>query len=233
MKRHIAIAAVTAAVLVGGGAVATAAFADDADGTSRTQAAQDGPGKNSTGRDSTSKDSTRTGGPVTVDDAVAAALKAVPGTVTEAELDDDDDDRDVWELDVYGSDKVWHDVTVDAGSGKVLTDRDDDDDDRDRHAPRSATVSLNAAVNAALGSAPGTVTSVDLDDDDDDDGRKGGALRWDVDIKGKDGKSHELHVDAKTGKVTVDQDDQDDQDDDNDDRDDRDGRGDDDDGDDD
>ncbi len=71
---------------------------------------------------------------------MAAALKSVPGTVTEAELDDDDDDhggRTVWELDVHGSDKKWHDITVDATTGKVLKTREDDDndDDRDRHAP--------------------------------------------------------------------------------------------------
>ncbi|WP_371606132.1 PepSY domain-containing protein [Streptomyces sp. NBC_01213] len=204
MKRNIAIATLTAAVLVGGGLVTTAAFADSGSGVKddRTASADRAAG------DSAPAGNRGTTGRVGVDEAVAAALKAVPGTVTEAELDDDDDDRDrtVWELDVYGSDKVWHDVTVDARNGKVLSDREDDDnDDRDRHAPRSAAVSLDAAVKAALGERPGTVTSVDLDDDDDDGER--GAPRWDVDVAGKDGKQHELHVDAKSGKVTVDQDD--------------------------
>lgn len=197
MKRNIAIAAVTAAVLIGGGAVTTAAFAGD--DSSRAAGATSG---------AQAADSPRTGDRIDVDDAVAAALKAVPGTVTEAELDDDD--RDVWELDVYGPDKVWHDVTVDAHSGTVLTDREDDDnDDRDRRAARSAAVSLGAAVDAARTSVPGTVTSVDLDDDDDDD-RGSGTPHWDVDITGKDGTGHELRVDAKTGKVTADRGDRDD-----------------------
>ncbi|WP_329232947.1 PepSY domain-containing protein [Streptomyces sp. NBC_01460] len=201
MKRKIAIATLTAAVLVGGGLVTTAAFADSDSGsrddrTATADRAADGTKEQRTGR-------------TTVDEAVGAALKAVPGTVTEAELDDDDDSRTVWELDVYGSDKVWHDVTVDAGDGTVLSDREDDDnDDRDRHAPRSAAVSLDAAVKAALGAQPGTVTSVDLDDnDDDDDDGKRGAPRWDVDVAGKGGQEHELHVDATSGKVTVDRDD--------------------------
>ncbi|WP_406464579.1 PepSY domain-containing protein [Streptomyces sp. NBC_00111] len=198
MKRKLAIATLTAAVLVGGGLVTTAAFADSDSGsrddrTATADRAADGTEEQRTGR-------------TTVDEAVGAALKAVPGTVTEAELDDDDDSRTVWELDVYGSDKVWHDVTVDAGDGTVLSDREDDDnDDRDRHAPRSAAVSLDAAVKAALGAQPGTVTSVDLDDNDDD-GRRG-APRWDVDVAGKGGQEHELHVDATSGKVTVDRDD--------------------------
>ncbi|MFI8880861.1 PepSY domain-containing protein [Streptomyces sp. NPDC053813] len=191
MKRKIVIAAVTAAVLVGGGAATAVAFADD------------------DGHDRGSRSSVADGGTARVDvkEAVAAAVRAVPGTVTEAELDDEDGGL-VWELDVYGPDKARHDVTVDPGNGKVLGKHvsDDDDDDRDRHAPRSVRVSPDAAVDAALKAYPGTVTSIDLDDHD---GRSGGAAHWEVDVRGKDGKKHELNVDASTGKVTVDRSDDD------------------------
>ncbi|MEV2244333.1 PepSY domain-containing protein [Streptomyces sp. NPDC049970] len=196
MKRNIAVAALTAAVLVGGGLVTTAAFADsDSGGKDDRTAGAD--------RDAATG-GTATKQRITVDEAVAAALKAVPGTVTEAELDEDDDTaRTVWELDVYGSDKAWHDVKVDAGSGKVLSDRpSDDNDDRDRRAPRSAAVGLDAAVKAALADRPGTVTSVDLDDDGDDGAKA--APHWEVDVTGKGGSGHELRVDAKSGKVTAD-----------------------------
>ncbi|WP_371098509.1 PepSY domain-containing protein [Streptomyces sanglieri] len=199
MKRKFVIAAVTAAVLVGGTAATAVAFADDDSHDRETRSSVK------------SGDTARTD----VAQAVAAAVRAVPGTVTEAELDDEDGGL-VWELDVYGSDKVWHDVTVDAGNGKVLgkhTSDDDGDDDRDRYAPRSAPVSLNAAVDAALKAQSGTVTSVDLDDND---GRSGKALHWEVDVRGKDGKKHELNVDAKSGKVTVDRSDDDHGDDDRD-----------------
>ncbi|MFB8211918.1 MULTISPECIES: PepSY domain-containing protein [unclassified Streptomyces] len=80
---------------------------------------------------------------------VPAGAKAVPGTVTEAELDEEDG-RLVWELEVYGSDKVWHDVTVDAESGKVVGSRVDRDEDG-RGAPRGGVVSLDEAVRAATG----------------------------------------------------------------------------------
>ncbi|MEU6615486.1 PepSY domain-containing protein [Streptomyces parvus] len=233
MKRNVTIAAITAAVLIGGTTAATVAFADsdgDRDRTSTRSASSvsladedrddrtdDASDDRSDDRDPAAAKSPR----ISLDQAVAAALKSVPGTVTQAELDRDDDDHDgrsVWELDVRGSDKKWHDVTVDAGNGKVLKTRDDDNDDRDDHAPRSSAVTLNEAAAAALKTAPGAITSIDLDDDDDDDdnGRRGEVLRWDVDIAGKDGKQHELRVDAKTGKVTVDRDD--DGDDDRDDR---------------
>lgn len=184
MKRKIVIAAVTAAVLAGGGAATAVALTDDD--------SHDRDARSSTASGSTAR--------VTVGDAVATAVRTVPGTVTEAELDDENGGL-VWEVDVYGSDRAWHDVTVDAGNGKVLGKHVSDDGDRDRHAPRSARVSLDAAVDAALKANPGTVTSVDLDHHG---GRSGGALHWEVDIRGKDGKQHELNVDAGTGKVTVD-----------------------------
>ncbi|OCC08697.1 PepSY domain-containing protein [Streptomyces sp. PTY087I2] len=243
MKRNVTIAAITAAVLIGGTTAATVAFADsdgDRDRTPTRSASAASLADDRDDRDDRTDDRAPAAAKsvrISLDQAVAAALKSVPGTVTEAELDDDDDDhggRAVWELDVRGSDKKWHDVTVDAADGKVLRTRDDDNDDRDHYAPRSSAVTLSQAAAAALKTAPGTVTSIDLDDDDDDDnGRRGDVLRWDVDIAGKDGKQHELRVDARTGKVTVDRDDDgdddraddrnDDRDDHGDDRDDRDG----------
>ncbi|MEU2093623.1 MULTISPECIES: PepSY domain-containing protein [Streptomyces albovinaceus subgroup] len=249
MKRNVTIAAITAAVLIGGTTAATVAFADsdgDRDRTSTRSAstvslADDRDDRTDDASDDRSDDrapAAAKNARISLDQAVAAALKSVPGTVTQAELDRDDDDHDgraVWELDVRGSDKKWHDVTVDADNGKVLKTRDDDNDDnddRDDHAPRSSAVTLNDAAAAALKTAPGTITSIDLDDDDDDDnGSRSDVLRWDVDVAGKDGKQHELRVDAKTGKVAVDRDDDgddrddraDDRDDHGDDRDDRDG----------
>ncbi|ROQ65954.1 putative membrane protein YkoI [Streptomyces sp. 840.1] len=178
MKRKIVIAAVTAAVLAAGGTATAVALAGG------------GPTSGTPGRDSAR---------VTVGDAAAAAVRAVPGTVTEAELDDEDG-RLVWELDVYGSERTRHDVTVDPADGKVLADHVDSDDG-DRSAPRKTSVTLDDAVRAALGSVPGTVTSVELEDHD---GRTGRAVHWEVDVRGKDGAKHELDVDAKTAKVTVD-----------------------------
>ncbi|MFJ2703012.1 PepSY domain-containing protein [Streptomyces sp. NPDC087428] len=184
MKRKIVIAAVTAAVLVGGGTATAVALAG-------------GESHGPADRSSTASDGSAR---VTVGDAARAAVGAVPGTVTEAELDDEDG-RLVWELEVYGSDKSWHDVTVDPGNGKVLGQHVDHDDDSDRRAPRETSVTLDEAAGAALRSVPGTVTSVELEDHD---GRSGRAVHWEVDVRGEDGGKHERDVDAKTAKVTVD-----------------------------
>lgn len=130
MKHRIAIAVVTAAVLIGGGTAAAAAFADDS------------------GRDS--HDSAEVRGKHTSDDSTK-----MPGKHTA-------------------------------------------DDDRGLHTSRPASVTRSAAIDAALRSAPGTVTSVELDDAD----RSGGAPHWEVEINGKDGRQHELNVDARTAAVT-------------------------------
>ncbi|MFD3489460.1 PepSY domain-containing protein [Streptomyces sp. NPDC058690] len=134
MKHRIAIAAVTAAVLIGGGTAAAAAFADDS------------------GRDS--HDSAEVLGRHTSDDNTKML-------------------------------------------GKHTSD-DDTNDDRGLHTSRPASVTRSAAIDAALRSAPGTVTSVELDDAD----RSGGAAHWEVEINGKDGRHHELNVDARTAAVT-------------------------------
>jgi uncharacterized membrane protein YkoI len=57
-----------------------------------------------------------------IDEAAAeqVALKAVPGTVHETELETSDNGYLVYEIEIAGEDGKGHEVTVDAGNGKVL-----------------------------------------------------------------------------------------------------------------
>jgi hypothetical protein len=64
-------------------------------------------------------------GRVTAGQAEAIALKAVPGTVTDMELDDDDDGRPRWEVDVRPRSGAAREVHVDAITGEVLATTDD------------------------------------------------------------------------------------------------------------
>jgi uncharacterized membrane protein YkoI len=155
---------------------------------------------------------------LTYDQATAKALKAVPGTATSAELDTADRNGSLtWEIDVLGKDHKNHDVTVDAGNGKVLnqhTDRDDDaaEDARETQALIKADKTGHAkAADQALNAVPGTVTSYSLDDND-----RGGSAVYEVDVLGKDHKSHDVPIDAANGKVLNQHTDQDDDQDDND-----------------
>ncbi|WP_326610355.1 PepSY domain-containing protein [Streptomyces scopuliridis] len=219
MKRNLVIAAITAAALIGGGTyTAVAMGGDDSRGTTGTATppapvAQLGTGSDDSGNDSQDdsqdrgKDSTvkrqpaaGSGTGLTASEAAAAALKEYPGAVASVERGDDGERH--WEIDLFGKDSRVHELRVDAATGTVRVDRDDDGDDDhrdDRAALRAASVDVHRAMAAALASVPGTVTSAEIDDDHNG--------RWEIDVRGEDGRTHELNVHAKTGKVTVDRDD--------------------------
>jgi len=209
--RALVLGTAAAIALIGGTGAATA-FADD-----------DGPAPKSSVKltqnerhlDDTAEDRTQAkADKVGYDEATAAALKSVPGSATSAELDTADRDGSlVWEVDVFGKDHKSHDVTIDAGNGKVLnqhTDRDDDatEDARETQALlKTDKTGYDQATTAALKAVPGTAVSYGLDDND----RNGSAV-YEIDVLSKDHKSHEVTVDAANGKVLdqhVDQDDND------------------------
>ncbi|MEU2242640.1 PepSY domain-containing protein [Streptomyces sp. NPDC018338] len=178
MKRKLVLATATAVALVTGGtAVALAAGGTGAAPVQQARAALD----RDDDRDAEAAREAR----ITAVQAIDAAVKARPGTVVSAELDDDkNDDKDDadgegWEVVVLGAHgSTTHTVHVDPVSGRVLstdTDDDSDDDSDDVAAVRSAKVSARqAAQNAA---AKGIVTSVELTDEDD--ARAGS---WDVSV---------------------------------------------------
>ncbi|MER8154420.1 PepSY domain-containing protein [Streptomyces sp. NPDC094472] len=60
-------------------------------------------------------------------------------------------------------------------------------------AAQSTGMSLTEAANAALKAVPGTLDSLDRD--------HGARTTWDAEILGKDGKWHEVTLDASNGKV--------------------------------
>ncbi|CAL9448611.1 hypothetical protein SUDANB105_02383 [Streptomyces sp. enrichment culture] len=200
MKRNIVIAAVTATALIGGGAaVAFADGGDEAKSAQRTTVVGTAAG---VGADDTDR---APAGKLTATQAIEAALKAQPGTVYSADLDDDrdgDDDGDDrgWEIGILGSGSTSYTVHVDPATGKVLgtgTDRDEDDATEARRLLKGADIDAREAAEAAeAAEAKGVVTSVELDDD-----RGEG---WSAETAGSD---RDWHVDLKTGKVTADRDD--------------------------
>ncbi|MFJ4417392.1 PepSY domain-containing protein [Streptomyces sp. NPDC088925] len=100
-------------------------------------------------------------------DALAAALAHTPGRALSAEIDDDQDGRLVWEVEILdGSGKLRH-VDVSPSSGKVLgahTERGDADDVR--AAKDLLTGDATSAAKAArAAAAKGTVVSIDLEEE--------------------------------------------------------------------
>ncbi|CAM5580410.1 PepSY domain-containing protein [Streptomyces fumanus] len=140
MKRKAVIAAVTAAVLLGGGTATALAVAEDDD---RAVPARVGAA-----------------------DAITAALRHTAGTAVSAELEDEDDGRPAaWEVDILAGDDTWHSVRIDPATGKVLGSRADDAEDDDPAGVRAALKRTSVTAAQAAASAKGTVTSVELDDD--------------------------------------------------------------------
>jgi uncharacterized membrane protein YkoI len=74
-----------------------------------------------------------------IDQAAAeqAALKAVPGTVHETELETSDNGYVVYDIEVAGNDGQSHEVKVDAGNGKIL--HQDSEEEADEADGRSDT----------------------------------------------------------------------------------------------
>ncbi|WP_407555280.1 PepSY domain-containing protein [Streptomyces sp. Pv4-95] len=207
--RAVVLATAAAVALVGGAGAATA-FAGD-DGPAPQSSVQLSKGER--GLDDTAKDRVQVqGDEVGQSGATAKALKAVAGTAMSAELDSADRNGSlVWEVGVLGKDHKNHEVIVDAGNGKVLSQHADRDDDAAQGAAeaqalvKGAKVGHGKATAAALKAVPGTVVSYGLDDND-----RNGSTVWEVDVLGKDHKSHDVTIDAASGKVLnqhIDQDD--------------------------
>ncbi|MFI9213650.1 PepSY domain-containing protein [Streptomyces sp. NPDC053253] len=216
MKRKLVLATATAVALVTGGtAVALAAGGTGAAPVQQARAALDRGDDRDDERDAEAAREAR----ITAVQAIDAAVKARPGTVVSAELDDDknddkdaedDADDDGWEVVVLGArGSTTHTVHIDPVSGRVLgTDTDDDsgsdDDSDDVAAVRSAKVSARQAAQTAA--AKGIVTSVELTDEDD-----APAGSWDVSVLPAGGThDDDWNVDVKTGALAPDKDDHDD-----------------------
>ncbi|MEW1721918.1 PepSY domain-containing protein [Streptomyces sp. NPDC093109] len=218
MKLKLALSAITAAALIGGGTY-TALAASHSTDTVRAErpTATAAPTATATGTaTATAVSSAGDRTELTASEAVAAALKEFPGAAV-ASVERDDDRAGRWEIDLFATDEVRRELTVDAATGAVRVDRADRDDDRDdrdddaedRAALSAAAVDVRRAVAAALASVPGAVESAEIDDD-------APGARWEVEVRGEDGREREVHVDARTAKVTADRDDDSDRSDDHD-----------------
>ena len=68
---------------------------------------------------------------VSINSAIELALQKVPGIAVAAEYENDDGES-VWEVEVLAANKSVHDLTIDAVTGKVLSNKIDSDDHEDK-----------------------------------------------------------------------------------------------------
>lgn len=221
MKRHSKLAVAAAATVAIAGTPAASAVAAGGNGGSgggqaaghSVQSAQSGQSARSVpqqgGADNEDAREAKAA-KITAPQAAAAAEKAQSGTVTSLDLDRDRPGL-VWDADVVKG-HTTHELVLDAGSGKVLSNHKDADDDGDDEARVPAHLKVSAADAARKAAGHGTVTSVDLDADDDAHAKSKPV--WEVEATDSHGKEHKLAVDPHSGKVTQPAADKDDRDDD-------------------
>lgn len=195
-KTKLWIGSLSAAVLLGGSAVA-------ASGSVNGQSVQTTPTSTS---QSATQNQSNTGKLLTVTQAKAAALKAADGN---GKVDDVDLERRngqiIYEVEIdrRGSNDVV--VRLDAYTGKVLAvvnDDDDDDDYNDTVTNNSSSTSASNQVKLTVAQASdialkqvtgGKVTKVELDHDD-------GRYVYEIELRTAQGEA-DVDIDANTGKV--------------------------------
>ncbi|AKA07832.1 hypothetical protein SAZ_39760 [Streptomyces noursei ZPM] len=193
MKRHLVIATAAAVALLAGGTVTAVAVSADGSGGSAPAAAPTG----GHGRPDVEDLQEARAARVTAAQAASAALQAVPGKVSELDLDRDRPGL-VWDVDVLGDDGRWHEITLDARTARVVSQRVDRGDDDDHARERATLVGARTGAADAVRKAAaghGTVTSVELADD------HGATPVWEVETVTGDGTEHELLVDPHTGAL--------------------------------
>ncbi|KIF76752.1 hypothetical protein QR77_28595, partial [Streptomyces sp. 150FB] len=164
MRRNITIAAVTAAVLIGGGSYTAFAMGDQGEDhghDGRVQAARTAvvtpaaPSASGTRTASGTPSAAGARTALTAGDAAAAALKKYPGAVASVERED----GARWEVELLGRDGTWRELKIDAGTGAVRADDRDhgDRDSAERKVLQGAGVSAQRAAAAALAATPGSV----------------------------------------------------------------------------
>jgi uncharacterized membrane protein YkoI len=168
---------------------------------------------------------------ITMEQARETALKRVPGTIEEGELEKEKG-KLIYSFDIRTSDGITE-VWVDAKSGEVINvekesaekeaaekskDNKKDDDDEESDASQKANqekyakqakITMDEAKAIALKAKNGTISDQELE-------KKKGRILYSFDVRTADGKVFDIEVDAKTGKVLkVEEDKEDEQDDDN------------------
>jgi len=140
---------------------------------------------------------------LTMEQAVAAALKEVPGgKAVEAELELESDNV-VWEVEVVSGRKHME-VKLDAISGKVKEveeegkegekDEDEDEDEQAETDAAKAKITLSQAIATALKEVPGGKAF------EAETEREDGKLVFEIELLSGD-KVMEVEIDAMTGKV--------------------------------
>lgn len=178
MKSNVMIATLAAGAVIGGGTLVSLALGSTGEDAQRPHLSSVEVGGVSDSEDG--------GGRSAAERACASALARVPGAVTGIEWDTDDGET-VWEVVVLGDDGREHEVRVSEDGAEVLGSRIAEDDDWETV---PGGISAAEAIRIAQDHTSAVLREAELDDD---------SRSWELELRGDDGGTHELTVDAATG----------------------------------
>jgi len=203
-KHKLWIGSLSAAVLLGGSAVAASGNMNGQPAPQiQSETTQSAPASVT---QSTSANQNNTGKLLTVSQAKSIALKAVEGKVDDVDLERRNG-QTFYEVEIDRKGKPDVTVRLDAYTGKVLAvvnddDYDDDDDYRDNGTGNSSSASASNQVKLTVAQASnialkqvtgGKVTKVELD-------RDNGRYVYEIELRTAQGEA-DVDIDANTGKV--------------------------------
>lgn len=110
-----------------------------------------------------------------------------PGQIVDVELERDRSDREVYEVELLREDGRPLRLSIDAGSGRIVDD--------DVHKVASAVMPLPEVLERLAAAYPGTIVEVELER------RIEGRPYYEIDVRGEDGRTLEVRVDAISGAV--------------------------------
>ncbi|WP_429350076.1 PepSY domain-containing protein [Paenibacillus sp. 4624] len=203
-KHKLWIGSLSAAVLLGGSAVAASGNMNGQPAPKvQSETTQSAPASVT---QSTSANQNNTGKLLTVSQAKSIALKAVEGKVDDVDLERRNG-QTFYEVEIDRKGKPDVTVRLDAYTGKVLAvvnddDYDDDDDYRENGTGNSSSASASNEVKLTVAQASnialkqvtgGKVTKVELD-------RDNGRYVYEIELRTAQGEA-DVDIDANTGKV--------------------------------
>ncbi|WP_161556904.1 PepSY domain-containing protein [Paenibacillus amylolyticus] len=203
-KHKLWIGSLSAAVLLGGSAVAASGNMNGQPAPKvQSETTQSAPASVT---QSTSVNQNNTGKLLTVSQAKSIALKAVEGKVDDVDLERRNG-QTFYEVEIDRKGKPDVTVRLDAYTGKVLAvvnddDYDDDDDYRENGTGNSSSASASNEVKLTVAQASnialkqvtgGKVTKVELD-------RDNGRYVYEIELRTAQGEA-DVDIDANTGKV--------------------------------
>ena len=201
--KKVVIPALAATIMTGGAFASASAFAKDKPVKQEVQNEQQDKEVN----DNQEQAKLAAQAKITEPESKIIALKQVPGTVTDVELEDEDGTI-VYGVEVQAKDGSKQDVKVNAQTGKIVNidngdenengeeenGKEENDNQEQAKLAKQAKITEAESRAIALQKVPGTVTDVELEDED-------GTIVYGVEVQAKDGSKQDVKVNAQTGKI--------------------------------